>query len=719
MSVKPITRILELTDGCVWNGHVMNNLPHGTGTITQNGKTIFHGNMENGKKNGHGSFITSYFRYQGDFKDDKFEGEGTILQLIKNPRKEEYIKTKYAGTFKKGQMNGEGKLYLINQEKDVKEVLYYKGEFKDDRIFSDKQVTFYDIAPFNLVNHTFNQQMIFSGKLNRSDEKMEILGKIIFNENCFAIVRASVASIFPKLEIERFNSFTYFNKDVNHTFNFTAKDSKITVKSKIKLEDFEYTLDYTRNRDNSSFKITKDNQGKETIILKESNENGRFSGYLITKKLDKKFFRAKLIPGTNNINQASEYQIDNIIESDFLMEDNVPYLWFKDFSDLNSFTYTFNTPVPKIKYLVREYSASQLKDYDLFEPLFTSLSILDTYLSLGSCTKNHSKVVHIKEKNYREEIEYDYNEKISSKFIGTTKKMIKGEIFKSDCIVEVELDENNVRTVKKIRSQEENIYMKLNKQLADIDGHDKYLGDFEIFQDDFKIIYHKDKEYFFQLKYLDSRFTDPELYIAGLPSTNDYYGDEYRFKIKLLQNNYVALFERKVGLDVNQNIRIYRANKLIFNGTWNTTTTYPLNGILNLTNEKKIGQFDFNFELNGIGKIIKTIKGKNIYKEGEFLKGKVIKPIYIGEVKVEKDKIIKHGKGTFFHDKTRYSGKFIDDVLQSGIKYINEIATYSGDMTTKLYEGEFEEFIPHGKGIEYMPDGKIKEGTFVYGVFEG
>ena len=713
MSVKPITRILELADGSTWDGQVMNNLPHGIGTIMQKGTIMFHGNMENNKKNGIGSFITNNFRYQGNFKDDNFEGEGTIIQLIKNPQNEEYIKTKYVGTFKEGQMNGEGKLYLI--DKDIKETLYYEGEFKKDRILSDKQVTFHDIVPFILVNHTFDQSMTFKGILNRTDDKIEIIGKIIFDINCFAIIKASVANIFPRLEIDKFTSFTYFNKDNNHTFNLIATDSKFTVKSKIKFDDYDYTLDYIQQGDNTSFKITKKNQCNETIILKESNENNRFSGYLITKKPGMNFFRSKLlVPYDNN----NEYMIDNIIESDFLMEDYIPYLWYNDFSNMNSFTYTLNTPVEEIKYLPREYFAEKLKDYDLFEPLFTSLSILNTYFSLHDCLKIHTNIDYHKEKNYREEIGYDNNNAITSKFIGTTKKMTKGEIFKTDCIVEIEIDDNNVRIVKKVRSNKKNIYMTLNKQFTDIDNYNKYLGDFEIFQDGFKIIYYKDNEYYFQLKYLDSRFTDTEIYIAGIYSTDDYYSDLYKFKIKLLQYDYVALFERRVGIDVNHNIRLYRANKLIFNGTWNTIKSIPLDGILNLICEKKIGKFDFNFELNGTGQIVTSINGKNIYKEGEFYKGKIIKPIYMGEIKIEGDNIIKNGKGTFFYNNVRYSGEFIDDVLKYGIKYINDIATYSGEMTIKLYEGEFEDFLPHGKGIEYMPDGTIKEGTFTYGVFE-
>lgn len=94
-------------------------------------ETVYIGNLSNGKKTGKGIIkkITGEILYEGDFKDDLFEGNG-MLYLDEG--------LTFTGQFSKGMKHGRG--FLFSADRTYK----YTGNWEDDLKSGDGTETYPD-----------------------------------------------------------------------------------------------------------------------------------------------------------------------------------------------------------------------------------------------------------------------------------------------------------------------------------------------------------------------------------------------------------------------------------------------------------------------------------------------------------------------------------------------------------------------------------------------
>ena len=130
--------------GEVYRGEYLNNKKHGRGRLIFDGnKGEYEGEFKSDLFDGEGTLKTDAFTYKGGFSKGKkngkgiyreinstYEYEGEYLNDVKNGfGRERYVDgSVYEGTFKNGLKDGQGKLILNNG------VSYYKGEFKEDKL---------------------------------------------------------------------------------------------------------------------------------------------------------------------------------------------------------------------------------------------------------------------------------------------------------------------------------------------------------------------------------------------------------------------------------------------------------------------------------------------------------------------------------------------------------------------------------------------------------
>ncbi len=155
---------LQLEDG-MYEGDIVNNLPHGQGTITytmgdiykgswMNGKRegygrtdynndddlyYYEGNYQNDQRNGHGIMVwKDGKRYEGDWKDGAIHGQGIWLMTGGY---------RYEGSFENNEMSGWGVLvwkdgrryqgYFANSQINGKGKLYYAENDEHGRLYCD------------------------------------------------------------------------------------------------------------------------------------------------------------------------------------------------------------------------------------------------------------------------------------------------------------------------------------------------------------------------------------------------------------------------------------------------------------------------------------------------------------------------------------------------------------------------------------------------------
>lgn len=131
--------IEEYTDGSRYEGQKHTGLRHGRGVFHYSNGGVYDGEWSGGRMNGYGKMIFSSGRvaYEGELKDDKFEGYGILYN--EEPEKstgqfeyhdfsalgEKWIR--YEGEFHNDIKDGKGKLFLTNGER-------FEGDFIDDKI---------------------------------------------------------------------------------------------------------------------------------------------------------------------------------------------------------------------------------------------------------------------------------------------------------------------------------------------------------------------------------------------------------------------------------------------------------------------------------------------------------------------------------------------------------------------------------------------------------
>eukprot|EP01017_Pseudomicrothorax_dubius_P048293 TRINITY_DN8765_c0_g2_i3.p1 TRINITY_DN8765_c0_g2~~TRINITY_DN8765_c0_g2_i3.p1 ORF type:complete len:177 (-),score=48.14 TRINITY_DN8765_c0_g2_i3:162-653(-) len=124
-------------DGSVYTGTMLNGQRHGKGKFCYAEGGMYEGEWKNGTMEGYGKllYISGKLAYEGQWKDDKFWGKGTVYNdlpagLPTSFRYEDFdllgdCWLRYEGEFVEDNKEGLGSLFLTNNER-------YYGEFKND-----------------------------------------------------------------------------------------------------------------------------------------------------------------------------------------------------------------------------------------------------------------------------------------------------------------------------------------------------------------------------------------------------------------------------------------------------------------------------------------------------------------------------------------------------------------------------------------------------------
>eukprot|EP01017_Pseudomicrothorax_dubius_P022531 TRINITY_DN24394_c0_g1_i1.p1 TRINITY_DN24394_c0_g1~~TRINITY_DN24394_c0_g1_i1.p1 ORF type:complete len:157 (+),score=43.88 TRINITY_DN24394_c0_g1_i1:284-754(+) len=123
-------------------GEKVNDLRHGKGKLFYVNGGVYDGEWLEGKMDGFGTlfFPSGAIAYQGEFREDKFEGQGVLNneQPMKMTGEFNYHNfedledqwTRYEGSFSNDTKEGRGVLYLSNGEK-------FEGCFKNDVVHGE------------------------------------------------------------------------------------------------------------------------------------------------------------------------------------------------------------------------------------------------------------------------------------------------------------------------------------------------------------------------------------------------------------------------------------------------------------------------------------------------------------------------------------------------------------------------------------------------------
>ena len=171
---------LTSKDGVKYEGEFVNGLKEGLGKLTTKDEN-YEGMFKNGKKNGFGIFHLNIkgrnHIYEGNFLDDKYDGEGELI--IEGLA---YVK----GKFKNGHNHGEAKLYDKNHN------LRYDGHFVNGEAEGDNEKKIYENGSFyigqirkgkrngNGILYNKDNEIIYEGQY--VNDKMEGKGLMYFEK---------------------------------------------------------------------------------------------------------------------------------------------------------------------------------------------------------------------------------------------------------------------------------------------------------------------------------------------------------------------------------------------------------------------------------------------------------------------------------------------------------------------------------------------------------
>ena len=178
-------------------GYFEKGLKNGKGNLTtKDGKFLYDGNWLNDKKHGEGNLVDDNRKFNGNFKEDLFDGYGIYVNEEGNIFEGEFKENKlfgighltykngdnYVGNFYNNKENGKGQLIFKNGD-------IYNGEFKDGLIYGKGYILYKDGSKYNgyFLNGKFNgkgiltnangeiQQGIFeNGELIKKMENVEL-----------------------------------------------------------------------------------------------------------------------------------------------------------------------------------------------------------------------------------------------------------------------------------------------------------------------------------------------------------------------------------------------------------------------------------------------------------------------------------------------------------------------------------------------------------------
>lgn len=105
----------------MYTGQKKDGLRHGKGKYLYGDGSYYYGDWFKGKMHGQGKLydVDGNLEYEGEWKNDCFEGQGTKYSL----HGDKWVK--YVGAFVQGRIDGFGQMFFADGSK-------YKGEFKND-----------------------------------------------------------------------------------------------------------------------------------------------------------------------------------------------------------------------------------------------------------------------------------------------------------------------------------------------------------------------------------------------------------------------------------------------------------------------------------------------------------------------------------------------------------------------------------------------------------
>ena len=297
--------VKKYENGDIYEGELSFGEPNNNGKFEFTIKEIpyiYVGEFSNGLKEGKGNLFSkdNKFNYDGDFKNDKYDGFGALYDHGE----------KYTGDFKKGKFDGQGSLYKING--DILEGEFFEGKIKKGKISykngdifkgkfvnGEKQFGIYEYKEGGKYEGYFEND-IFNGEGILTDKNGNE-SKGIFKEGEFV-------EKLDKLKIELDNEI--FSDGVNIEIKQNDDDWEIADIKKEPDKEKNKNIDENINKtpenkevDNEKKEENKDEENKN----KEEEDNKKNENKIITNEEEDK--NDEIL----NINKINEYKENNII----------------------------------------------------------------------------------------------------------------------------------------------------------------------------------------------------------------------------------------------------------------------------------------------------------------------------------------------------------------------------------------------------------------------
>ena len=246
-------KTLPSTKGNTYIGPYKNNQKNGKGKLIVTEQFTYEGNFKDDLFDGYGEYTCKQYTYKGTFLQGKKNGKGTEVNLInkieykgdfsedkKNGKGEEKYPdgTIYIGDFKDNKKHGKGKMFL-----DGIKSWSYNGEFENDKISGKGKFKWNE------------QKMYFGSWLNNElsgygiliDENTKYIGYLEHNmKNGYgAMFYGSQSAILGKWENDLINGYAIVII-LNNNFEQNKKDENTSDEININNDDDKYSFKFVK-----------------------------------------------------------------------------------------------------------------------------------------------------------------------------------------------------------------------------------------------------------------------------------------------------------------------------------------------------------------------------------------------------------------------------------------------------------------------------------------
>ncbi len=302
--IEGFARIFE-NDKLLYEGEFKNNMYDGLGILynSDTGEPIYNGEFVKNEFSGMGNYYFDDDQYYvGEFDKSKFAGDGYLYGNYKNGEQN----LLYQGNFKDNLYNGEGKLYLDDGS------LLYEGEFKDG-LFSGNGKLMYDYAQMPKYEGEFKQG-IFSGK------------GILYDESTKVIYEGEFVNGF-------INYLRYMNEDINiFRKDFGQEDTDILLENSfVSIYDSAGIIlecNYMSQDEDfikiKTLAITRQGDGLEGVKIGESIVLSK-SVHISSENISENIYNA-LMEKFNNKSNVNFYKVTTELNDYIVCTDNITIL---------------------------------------------------------------------------------------------------------------------------------------------------------------------------------------------------------------------------------------------------------------------------------------------------------------------------------------------------------------------------------------------------------